>query len=205
MNNNSKIGDCEDRFRVDSRTLRREICLDAVKVFCRCEGTSRDIRNCMQGLDTIKPREVTEADTHCSIVNDCCSRGLDRLNRLADLALPIEMLELPTHIKNDLIEFGKRLIESLVKMTARDVLNVPGVGPLGLEKIKKALKQHGLTLADIEELGLSAATTNALKSIGITTITELSTRSESYLLRHVCVGRKRLKEVKKAMLAWRRD
>ena len=94
----------------------------------------------------------------------------------------VDDLDLSVRIANNLDRAGIHSIEDLTKKTARELLNINGIGNQKFAQIRKALEERDLSFKPdplVDDLGLSIKTANTLA--GIHTIEDLTTKTEREL------------------------
>lgn len=64
-----------------------------------------------------------------------------------DMNASIDVLGLPTRIRNRIFQAGASTLNDLVEMTPIELLRMPGLGRVGLAKVELALKGLGLSLS----------------------------------------------------------
>lgn len=116
----------------------------------------------------------------------------------------LTQLNLQNRTLNALQNNGITSITPLTQQNEESLLRLPGLGRLGVEEIKTALSRRGLSLAvntetgDIERLGLTNRTLNALRSNGITSIAQLTSLTQEDL-RVPGLGQVGLEDIKSAL------
>ena len=71
---------------------------------------------------------------------------------------PIDTLEIPTRVRNNLRAAGIETVDQLVSKTGRELVTLPNIGEKALEEIEEALEKEGLSLEtqDLSDLGEEA-------------------------------------------------
>jgi len=76
------------------------------------------------------------------------SASAEKASAAAELALPIEDLDLPLRAYNGLRRDGVHTIGDLVAKTAQELLAIDNIGPASVDEIRQRLADHGLALSE---------------------------------------------------------
>ena len=153
----------------------------------------------------------------------------DREQRDAVLDVPISDFELSVRARNCLRQMNIKTLGDLLRISESELLSYKNFGETSLNEIKAMLAQKGLTLGQgtpqpveqptfarpaavppdtranldrpVSELELSVRSRKALQRLGITTLGELSNRSEPELINIKNFGQTSLTEIKRQLAA----
>lgn len=152
----------------------------------------------------------------------------DREQRDAVLDVPISDFELSVRARNCLRQMNIKTLGDLLRISESELLSYKNFGETSLNEIKAMLSQKGLTLGQgaqpveqptfskpaavspdtganldkpVSELELSVRSRKALQRLGITTVGELSIRSEPELINIKNFGQTSLTEIKRQLAA----
>jgi DNA-directed RNA polymerase subunit alpha len=99
--------------------------------------------------------------------------------------------------RDAIAEAAEILIRQLAIFT--DLDRIEGFGEVAAETVAEAPVSHGMQNFPIEELELGVRSYNCLKRVGIETIGDLTSKSESELVAIPNFGRKSIEEVREAL------
>ena len=117
----------------------------------------------------------------------------------------IESLDISYRFTRILKENGITSVDHLIQRTEGDLLKIPGFGVYALDKTKAGLEKRGLSLKEEEKpvlentlksLGLSFTQIQILKENGITSVDDLTTKTEGDLLKTTGFGVSALDKIK---------
>ena len=143
--------------------------------------------------------EAQAVPTEQEISTSDCRRAVTpaySIKRLTDLDLS------PREIQA-LRRSGIDTVKNLLKKTAVELQRLYGLGNKRVQKIEEALAVHGLSLPQdsIMALGIPPQTANTLYKLGIHSLEELLSKTESDLWRLPHLGRRTIPEIKTALKA----
>jgi DNA-directed RNA polymerase subunit alpha len=173
-----------------------------------------------------RARQVLKSvKSSATMVYDEQSQG-DRDRRSAILDMPLSDFELSVRSRNCLRQMNLRTLGDLLRTTEAELLSYKNFGETSLSEIKSLLSARGLRLGQslvpaelpalrpsvspaadvpphlnrsVAELELSVRSRKALQRLGVTTIAELSQRSEAELLAIKNFGETSLTEIKREL------